>query len=178
MTTIQQQRIIGITLLFSLILGVAWLLIDSAQESDAIIKLETSPNVVLEPSYVEFSESYPVESMIDLEGVNESVHDSLDEGSVDTLAVKTEIVPAPSAIDTAKVTWVIQLASFSVKENATALSSQVKSMGYNPIIQTSASSNGQIYRVRLEPIIDKNRANRIASELNTKLKLSTQILQE
>jgi len=74
--------------------------------------------------------------------------------------------------------WIIQLASFSVKSNADALSAQVKKMGYKSVIENSDSVSGKVYRVRLEPMADKQKAQAIASDLNKKLTLSTQVLQE
>ncbi|HDY84641.1 hypothetical protein LCGC14_0604950 [marine sediment metagenome] len=93
-------------------------------------------------------------------------------------------VPAKSSVP-AKVTqtqpaekWVIQLASFSVKANADALNVQAKQMGYKSVIEDTDTANGKIYRVRIEPMTDKQQAQAVASEIDSKMKLNTQVLQE
>lgn len=178
MTTVQHQRIIGAILLFSLIFGIAMLLIRSAHQDDIAVDLEPKPIVGIKSDYVEITEPYIDETIVNLESDSERSDVEL----VEHIETKTNTAPAPapaSIVDNLTDTaWLIQLASFSVKENAVALSSQVKNMGYKAVIQSSDTANGKIYRVRLEPIKDKNNADKIASELNTKLKLTTQIMQE
>jgi len=88
---------------------------------------------------------------------------------------KLESQPAESS--TAEPKWVLQLASFSVRENADALSSQLKQMGYDPMIETISSAGTLIYRVRLQPVTDRIKLQQTAQTLSQKLKLNAQILQ-
>ncbi|MTI64751.1 MAG: SPOR domain-containing protein [Methylophaga sp.] len=71
----------------------------------------------------------------------------------------------------------LQLASFSVRENADALSAQLKQMGYDPMIETISSAGTLIYRVRLQPVTDRIKLQQTAQTLSQKLKLNAQILQ-
>jgi DedD protein len=83
----------------------------------------------------------------------------------------------PAATSTAEPKWVLQLASFSVRENADALSAQLKQMGYDPMIETISSAGTLIYRVRLQPVTDRIKLQQTAQTLSQKLKLNAQILQ-
>ena len=51
------------------------------------------------------------------------------------------------------------------------------SMGYNPLIEILKTDDKPIYRVRLQPVSDRDKLEETAKILNKKLKLSTQILQ-
>ncbi len=73
--------------------------------------------------------------------------------------------------------WVLQLASFSVRENADALAKQLTAMGYDPMIETISSAGTLIYRVRLQPVADRSKLEKTAQTLSEKLNLSAQILQ-
>ncbi len=84
---------------------------------------------------------------------------------------------ASAAPSSAQPQWVLQLASFSVRENADALSNQLKQMGYDPMIETISSAGTLIYRVRLQPVTDRIKLQQTAQTLSDKLKLNAQILQ-
>jgi DedD protein len=50
-------------------------------------------------------------------------------------------------------------------------------MGYDPIIETTATAGTPIHRVRLQPMSDRTKLEQTADSLSKKLNLSTQILQ-
>jgi|GEM_PF-688492 len=244
MTTVQLQRIIGVALLFSVIIGVAMLLIRSADDgadsdntkqaaslafepqnsetklpyvSEAIVNTDSATNtpetIVVEPAVTEANSTQaPEPEPIPVpEKTPEPIKAPASEPAktpasepaktpasepLVTLAATPVKVPTPVAakkptpakavvpVSTKKAqaeskeSWVIQLASFSVKANADALSLQAKDMGYKSVIEESDGANGKIYRVRLEPIDDKQKAQNVASEINNKFKLTSQVLQE
>jgi len=234
MTTVQLQRIIGVALLFSVIIGVAMLLIRSADDgadsdntkqaaslafepqnsetklpyvSEAIVNTDsatnTSETIVVEPAVTEANSTPAPESIPVPEKTPEPIKAPASEPAktpasepLVTPAATPVKVPTPVAakkptpakavvpVSTKKAqaeskeSWVIQLASFSVKANADALSLQAKDMGYKSVIEESDGANGKIYRVRLEPIADKQKAQNVASEINNKFKLTSQVLQE
>lgn len=89
----------------------------------------------------------------------------------------TETPTAPTPTANAEPMWVLQLASFSVRENADSLAKQLKDMGYKPMIESTSNAGTQIYRVRLQPVADRAKLEQTAQTLNKKLKLNTQILQ-
>jgi DedD protein len=188
MTTLQYQRIIGVVLLFSVILAVAMLLIRSAHNGIAINDSGQKEVLDIKPDYAQVIEPYTTEAIINLDSDTQG----LNEVAIvkPAIEIKTNL-PVPVPVQTSnsgaeiptvqnesEPAWVIQLASFSVKENAAALSTQVKKMGYKSVIQSKQGTNGKIYRVRLEPLSNKKKAQALASVLNQKFKLSTQILQK
>lgn len=94
-----------------------------------------------------------------------------------TRAASTEPSQAKPEQNSAQPMWVLQLASFSVRENADSLAKQLKSMGYDPMIETISSAGTLIYRVRLQPVADRIKLEQTAQDLSKKLKLNTQIMQ-
>lgn len=245
MTTIQHQRTIGVALLFILIIGIAVLLIRSADDgvvthneqqvlnldleshddaettepyvSEAIVNLEkdaqhsdelTLAQTVVEPNTapapiptpVPTPASKPAPAPIPKSVPKQVVSPAPTPKAAPKQAVtptpKPTVTPKPAPIpkpvvattpkpapvvkaeQAATTAWVVQLASFSVKANADALSLQAKEMGYKSVIESGESSSGKVYRVRLEPIADKEKAQAVANTINQKLKLTTQVMQE
>ncbi|HEC73541.1 MAG TPA: SPOR domain-containing protein [Methylophaga aminisulfidivorans] len=72
--------------------------------------------------------------------------------------------------------YVLQLASFSVQENADKLSRELKKRGYSTLIETHSSNKTTIYRVRLEPTSNRSELEKQAVSLKKELNLSPQIL--
>ncbi|MFT7414337.1 MAG: cell division septation protein DedD [Methylophagaceae bacterium] len=184
MTTIQLQRIIGVALLFSVIIGIAMLLIRSADDGVAIDNTEQISNLGFDSQIAEITEPYVEEATINLEPVKQSPDELIPEQAmVESKTIPEPVVaePLPDKIVQADISaqkWVIQLASFSVKANADALSLQIDKMGYKSVIENSNGVSGKVYRVRLEPMADKRKAQAIANDLSKTLTLSTQVLQE
>jgi len=73
--------------------------------------------------------------------------------------------------------WLIQLASFGVKENAIALQKKIKTLGYQSTIQALENSQGKtIYRVKVGPESDKKTVDDIVSKVKQHLKLNPQVI--
>lgn len=240
MTTVQLQRIIGVALLFSVIIGVAMLLIRSADDGADSDNTKQAASLAFEPQNSETKLPYVSEAIVNTDSATNSpetivVEPAVSEANITPApqstptpeptpvpektpepvkapASKPAKIPAPETVKTpaatpikvptpvavkkptpakvvvpvsakkaqaeSKESWVIQLASFSVKANADALNLQAKDMGYKSVIEESDGANGKIYRVRLEPIADKQKAQNVASEINNKFKLTSQVLQE
>lgn len=207
MTLIQQQRLLGAVLLVCLIGVIAWFLLDTVEQNQPAQAKEEpiSFDSVIEPiaEDMEMVEPAP-EALVDPEGLSASEGKSETVAEKDTVVAskpETDTEPAPEAepkaavepepqteatdstasqaaiTSTAKPQWVLQLASFSVRENAVALSSQLKQMGYDPMIETISSAGTLIYRVRLQPVSDRIKLQQTAQTLSQKLKLNAQILQ-
>jgi cell division protein FtsN len=197
MTLIQQQRLLGAILLAGLISVIAWLLLDTVEQNQPAPPQE-APIVfdsVIEPILEEDELIEPVEEV--LEQAEETTEPEADAQTVvepppvEKAKPQPETASAPekttavdihqtgeAAVETAQPKWVLQLASFSVRKNAEALSAQLTEMGYKPMIETTSSSTGKlIYRVRLQPVSDRSKLEQTAQTLNRALKLNTQILQ-
>lgn len=82
-------------------------------------------------------------------------------------------VPQPSEplrLDTASlpVSWSVQLASLSSRENAEKLQKTLRSQGYNAYIRVAGGNN----RVMVGPLIEKAEAERLRDQLNRQHKLN------
>jgi DedD protein len=68
--------------------------------------------------------------------------------------------------------WVVQLGSFSAKENAIELRNKVKAAGFAGFVDTIKNSKGvSLYRLRIGPLMEKMDAEKTQSEIKQKLKL-------
>ena len=73
--------------------------------------------------------------------------------------------------------WTIQLASFGVKDNATALQKKIKKLGYQANIQGAENSQGKmIYRVRIGPESSRQSVDAIVSKVKQHLQLTPQVI--
>jgi DedD protein len=102
------------------------------------------------------------------------------------IAKKPESKPVPKLVATPKPVvktiatgpqWVIQLASFGVKDNALALQKKVKKLGYQSEIQSAKNSQGKlIHRLRIGPEPDNKKVDAIVSKVKQHLRLTPQII--
>lgn len=108
---------------------------------------------------------------------------------VEKVAVKApEPKPTPKVVSTPKPKavvkkedtgpkWLIQLASFGVKDNALALQKKVKKLGYQSDIQSAKNSQGKlIHRVRIGPETNNKQVDVIVSKVKQHLKLTPQVI--
>ena len=69
--------------------------------------------------------------------------------------------------------WVVQAGSFSKRANAIGLRDKLRSNRYPAFVEKITSKNKTVYRVRIGPEVRKVKAEKIQSELKTKLKLKS-----
>lgn len=111
------------------------------------------------------------------------------ESTIENVVVKApEPKPTPKVISTPKpravvkkedtgTRWLIQLASFGVKDNAVALQKKVKKLGYQSDIQSAKNSQGKlIHRVRIGPETNNKQVDVIVSKVKQHLKLMPQLI--
>ncbi len=68
--------------------------------------------------------------------------------------------------------WVVQLGSFSAKNNAIELRNKVKAAGFNGFVDVVTNSKGvQLYRLRIGPLMEKIDAEQTQTEIKQKLNL-------
>ncbi len=68
--------------------------------------------------------------------------------------------------------WVVQLGSFSAKNNAIELRNKVKAAGFNGFVDVITNSKGvQLYRLRIGPLMEKVDAEQAQLDIKRKLKL-------
>jgi len=190
MTLIQQQRLIGALLLVCVFSGIAYFLMSNAKQT------EVSTSKLIEP---EQSFTSSIEAISDdvevISDESETLLDPHNLKSEDIVIIKKPVPVAPVTqkeikkqvvLTTAPVpvksnvtksdSWFLQLASFSVKQNAQALQKQISSLGYTAKIQVSEGSKGTVYRVRIGPDNSKPTLEKASLVLNKKLGLKSQIV--
>jgi DedD protein len=193
MTLIQQQRLIGAVLLLCLIGVIAFFLLSSVQENEPL-RPEKEPinfDSVVEPIGEDVEVVEPVdEALVDPHGLDKRSPVSAETGNQqpeEALETATEAedtaLPAPALpqVESEQAAmhepkWVLQVASFSKRANADSLAAQLSEMGYAAMIETTTTDSKPIYRVRLQPTVDRSKLEQAAQSINEKLKLSTQIL--
>jgi DedD protein len=75
--------------------------------------------------------------------------------------------------------WVVQLGSFAKKDNADGLVNRLRAQGYNAYGDTiEVEGKGTMYRVRIGPELDKNRAQATQKQLQQLDALSSIVLAE
>ncbi len=72
--------------------------------------------------------------------------------------------PEPAAASTTGM-WAVQLGSFSNKENAERLASDLRKQGYAAFISEVSTSSGRMHRVRIGPQKDRPSAEQMAGRL-------------
>lgn len=190
MTLMQQQRLIGISLLLLLIGIVALLLIDNASDT---LTAQDEQKVEEQQDFASLIE--PVEQDIEvIEVAEEALVDPqklglpeqkvvepkqksqpiVEEKPKKTMAKVQEKASSVSNDD--KESWLVQLASFSVKSNADALAEKVNKLGYNAHVEATKSGNKAIYRVRLAAESNKTSVQAKAASLKQSLQLNPQVL--
>jgi DedD protein len=184
MTTLQQQRLLGIVLLVVLITGLALFLLANVDES-------TSESTIEEPIVFD-SVIEPIEDMPEPEIVEpvEEVLVTIGDEKIEIAPTQPEVLIEPELIKPSapiqsmpiatsssdKEMWILQLGSFSVRDNAKSLSQQLESLGYKPITEIIQSNGSPIYRVKLSPSSDKAQLESTAKKLSETLKLTPQVM--
>ena len=188
MSPVQQQRLAGIIFLLCIISGIALFLMTNTHDSD-------KDNVkVSKPMEDVFSSSIKVISEGDVEVVEDELATSLERHDVKMTALtekklKPEIEKAQAAVEpapitdikkisnTTKVSWFLQLGSFSVEDNAQKLQTKVTKLGYKAHLLPVKVDKGTIYRVRIGPDTNKSSLEATALTLKNKLQLEPQLIQ-
>ena len=67
--------------------------------------------------------------------------------------------------------WVVQLGSFSSKDNASALNEKLRKAGYPAFVEPLKRSSGVAYRVRVGPELKRSNAEKLQKKLNKEMKI-------
>ena len=76
---------------------------------------------------------------------------------------------ASGAVGTAA--WVVQLGSFSSKENASGLNEKLRKAGYPSFVEPLKRDKGIAYRVRVGPELKRSNAQKLQQKLNKEMKI-------
>ncbi|PCH66111.1 MAG: hypothetical protein COC04_00060 [Gammaproteobacteria bacterium] len=186
MTLIEQQRLMGAVLLLLIISVISYFLISGTNTGVTKAEptqMELSFTSVVQPLAEDDVEvvEYADETLLDpqnLGAIANTPEMTIDVEPIVESAKMSDPAPTANSTDLATPKWILQLASFSVKTNAEALAEQLSTLGYKPSVESTATGNGMIYRVRLAPMKNKTMADNLAIELAKKLNLKPQVLQQ
>ncbi len=76
-----------------------------------------------------------------------------------------------TATTTTPKAWVVQVGSFSKRDNAMRLRDQLRSKGYKTFVEQISAADKIFYRVRVGPVVSRSNALDLQKELQTKMKL-------
>ena len=101
---------------------------------------------------------------------------------VETSKPVVEATTAPPVsepdIDRGMTAWVVQVGSFSSKENAEKLNKKLREKGYRSFVQPDKTGSGNtVYKVRVGPEILRSDANKLKQRLQEKMSLTGLLLQ-
>ncbi len=86
---------------------------------------------------------------------------------------------APSKPVTTRVgltSWMIQAGSFSSQDNAEKVVEQLREAGYDTHLEAAEVKSKKVYRVRVGPEVDRNKADEIAIAITKKFFLSAKVI--
>ena len=88
--------------------------------------------------------------------------------------------PAPAQVELddnrLPVSWSLQLASFRDQDNAVRLRQELRDFDYQTYVIKGSSSEGEVYRVFVGPMLQRSRLDTIASEIESRFKLKGQVV--
>lgn len=151
-------------------------------DAPAVPVIETQPVEVPEPEVEPFPEEFEI-----IEEGPQTAQSESPAAPIEPAPVLTEpepaSEPAPAQVDNAStrqtpeekrldtanlpVSWSVQLASLSSRENAEKLQQTLRSQGYNAYIRTADGMN----RVFVGPLVERAEANRLRDQLQRQQKL-------
>jgi len=151
-------------------------------DAPAVPVIETQPVEVPEPEVEPFPEEFEI-----IEEGPQTAQSESPVAPIEPAPVLTEpepaSEPAPAQVDNAStrqtpeekrldtanlpVSWSVQLASLSSRENAEKLQQTLRSQGYNAYIRTADGMN----RVFVGPLVERAEANRLRDQLQRQQKL-------
>jgi DedD protein len=144
---------------------------DKPQQNVEVIPLETPP-------------PRPGQKPITVIPVDEqSAPVEADKPEPETTTEKSETRPqstetTPGAVPEQPLSgWVVQLGSFSKKQNALELRDKARSHGFAAFVEAYSSKNGQRYRVRVGPEISVEKANELKQQIKRKMGTDGLVLQ-
>lgn len=63
--------------------------------------------------------------------------------------------------------WIVQAGSFSRETNAVVLRDKLKTKGFKAFVETASTSAGQVYRVRIGPLVERDAAETLVKRLKS-----------
>ena len=183
-----KQRIIGAIVLVALAVIFIPILLPGHRDLGFS---ETESHIPPKPAELENLKVLELEKPLPAPAPREIVRTPIDERSPPAPKTESEtpaVEPKPAAADkkvstppasqepksdtptTAKA-WVVQVGSFSKRDNALRLRDQLRSKGYKTFVEQISTADKTFYRVRVGPVVTRDNALALQKELQAKMKL-------
>ena len=95
--------------------------------------------------------------------------EQIPEAAVNVISSKSD---APRTDEVGQMNWIVQIGSFSNKENAEKLNLRAKNAGFRSFINPITQNNKIMHQVCLGPEYDEVDANKLHNEIKDKMKLN------
>ena len=150
------QRIVGAGVLSVIFVILAAILLhqdNDNTEQEYSIKDDNLALLDLQPAE-EVQEKKIDESVLE-DAIAEEEKSSVMEKTISEKAAVEFVVPKPTVVETPKIKWFLQVASFSQQENAKQLILDLKKNGIEAKADMVIGQKGQIYRVRTAAVTNR-----------------------
>ncbi len=183
-----KQRIIGAIVLVALAVIFIPILLPGHRDIGFI---ETESHIPPKPEELESIKVLELEKPIPVPPPLEEIRTPIDEHSpaaseseaatsaVAEKSTSTEKRTSPPPVSQEKKTtsnttakaWVVQVGSFTKRDNAMRLRDQLRSKGYKTFVEQISAADKVFYRVRVGPVVSRANAEALQKELQSKMKL-------
>ncbi len=166
MDPILKQRLTGAIVISSLAVIFVPMLFDDpiVVDDGAVIEIPQLPeevNVAVEPI-----------SEILVDTIDEKQNALQSEKTIATIAEK----PSDSENKQAMISWLIQVGSFSNRDNANGLVEKLKKAEFAAFVETTTEQGKDFFRVRVGPALDRQRAEQQRKEIEQKFDVKSIII--
>lgn len=83
---------------------------------------------------------------------------------------------ASTKASTSASAWIVQVGSFTSRDNAIALRDKIREQGHASFVEAVKGEKGMVYRVRVGPELTRELAEKLQASLQSKLKLKGMVL--
>ncbi len=171
-----KQRLVGTAVITCLAAIFIPMLFDDPIHDDgkfiSELKLPDTPEVAASNIYMEDLPK-DVDDIINLPA-SAATSPALDVTSSPNIRV-TDIAPQ---VDTNHLRWVVQVGSFSQKDNAISVQNKIRKQGFPATITTVSTQNGKLYKVNAGPELNKTRAEKMKSTIDRLNNINTLLMVE
>ena len=181
MTEDLKKRLIGASVLASL----AVIFIPMLLEDDTV--LETSirttnipekPKAAVMPPSIAISEMDKLQTDLDY-GTRIKPAKDAEVRTIDSSTTPSDVTNSPTPALKPRVglsSWMIQVGSFSSRDNAQKVVDQLRADGFDTHLETAQVKSLKLFRVRVGPEIDRTRADEMAKRISKKFLVKARVI--